>query len=47
MRKICIEDEVLKSIEYLNISLFEKNILKIKNLGEKVIHNLLFNNKRK
>jgi hypothetical protein len=33
------EKEIIESIREKNISLFEKTILKIKNLGEKVIHN--------
>jgi hypothetical protein len=37
--KMEYEDEIIKSIEEFNISYFEKTIHKIKNLGEKVIHN--------
>jgi hypothetical protein len=33
------EEEIFESIKEKDISNFEKTILKIKNLGEKVIHN--------
>jgi hypothetical protein len=39
LKKMSIEKEIIRSIEEQNISLFEKTILKIKNLGEKVINN--------
>jgi hypothetical protein len=39
LKKMSFEKEIIRSIEEQNISLFEKTILTIKNLGEKVINN--------